>query len=86
MQARSFELGRLTDTQFTSVVVFAGSLNPLRSHIKLIKTKYHSDDAKEVHRQLRILVKDTDKKLQTVIEHEKAKSAGDGKVIGPASK
>ena len=86
MQARSFDPGRLTAAQFTSIVVLASSLNPVQSRIKLIKTKHHSDDVKEVYRQLRMLVRDTAKKLQTAMEREKAKSSGNGKVAEPASK
>ena len=86
MQAGSFDPGRLTAAQFTSIVVFASSLNPVQSRIKLIKTKHHSDDVKEVHRQLRMLVRDTAKKLQTAMEREKAKRGGNGKVAEPASK
>ena len=85
MQARSFDPRRLTAAQLTSFVVFASSLNLVQSHIKLIKTKHHSDDVKEVYRQLRMLVRDTARKLQTAIEREKAKHAGDNEVKGPTS-
>ena len=86
MQARSFDPGRLTAAQFTSIVVFASSLNPVQSRIKLIKTKHHYDDIKEVYRQLRMLVRDTAKELQTAIEREKAKRGDNGNAAKPASK
>ena len=86
MQARSFDPGRLTAAQLTSMVVFASSLNPVQSRIMLIKTKHHSDDVKEVYRQLRMLVRDTAKELQTAMERERAKRGGNGKVAEPASK
>ena len=85
MQACSFDLGRLTAAQFTSIIVFPSSLNPVQSHIKLIKTKPHSDDVKEVYRQRRMLVRDMAKKLQTAMERDKAKRGGNGKLAGPAS-
>ena len=86
MQVRSFDPGQLTAAQFTSIVVFASSLNPVQSRIKLIKTKHHSDNVKEVYRQRRMLVRDTAKKLQTAKEREKAKRGSNGKVAEPASR
>lgn len=71
----------------TSVIIFAGALDPVKSRIQFIKKKHHSDDVKEVDHQLRTLVKDTARKLQTAIEHEFAKRRhGDHEVMGSASK
>ena len=87
IQAQSLDPGRLTETQLESVIVFAGALDPVKSRIQFIKKKDHSDDVKEVDHQLRTLVKDTARKLQTAIEHESAKRRpSDHKVMGSASK
>ena len=86
MQARLFDPGRLTAAQFISIIVFTSSLNPFQSRIKLIKTKHHSDDVMEVYRQLRMLVRDTAKKVHRAMEREKAKRGGNSKVAKLASK
>ena len=68
-------------------MVFASALSPVKSRIKFIKSKYHADDVREIDRQLRILVRDTARKLQTAMEHESAKRrSGDHELIGSASK
>ena len=87
IQAQSLDPGRLTEAQFDSVLVFASALSPIKSRIKFIKNKHHADDVKEIDRQLRILVKDTARKLQTAMEHESAKRRpGYHEVIGSTSK
>ena len=68
-------------------MVFASALRPVKSRIKFIKNKHYADDVKEIDRQLKILVKDTARKLQTAMEDESAKrQPGDQEVIGSASK
>ena len=87
IQAQSVSPGRLTGAQFDLVVVFATTLTPVKSRIKFIKNKHNPDDVKEIDRQLRILVKDTARKLQTAIEHESAKRrSGNHEVIGSTTK
>ena len=72
--------------QFHSVGVSASALSPVKSHIKFIKNTHHADDVKEIDRQLRILVKDIARKLQTAMEHESTKRRhGDHEVIESAS-
>ena len=87
IQALSLDPERLTEAQFDSVVVFASALRPVKSRFKFIKNKHHTDDVKEIDRQLRILVKDTARKLQTAMEQESAKRGPDNpEVIGSTSK
>jgi len=67
------------------ILDFATSLPPVKSLIELVKKNHRADDVREVCHQLRILVKDTAKKLRTVMEHDYAERAGD-EVARPASK
>jgi len=67
------------------ILDFASSLPPVKSQIEFVKKNHHADDVREVSRQLRILVKDTAKKLRTAMEHDYAEWAGD-EVAGPPSK
>ena len=64
---------------------FASSLPAVKSQIQVVKTNYRADDIREVSRQLRILVKDTVKKLRMAMEHEYRPRAGD-EIAGPLSK
>jgi len=64
--------GRLTDSQVDSIVSFARSLSPVKERIELIKSQHHPDDVGELIRHLKILVKDSAKKLQTSNERQKA--------------
>ena len=73
IQAQSRDPRRLTKMQLESVIVFAGARDPVKSHIQFIKKKHHSDDVKEVDHQLRTLVKDMARKLQTGMKHKSAK-------------
>ena len=73
IQAQLLDPGRLTQAQFDSVGVVVSPLTPVKSRIKFIKNKHHADDVKEIDRQMRILVKDTARKLQTAMENESAK-------------
>ena len=56
---------------------FASSLPPVKSQIQVVKENHPADDVRDVSRQLRILVKDTAKKLRTAIQHDYAGRAGD---------
>jgi len=53
----------LTGTQMDSVLSFARSLTPVKGRIKLIKTNHRAEDVDEVEHQIRVLVRDTAKKL-----------------------
>ena len=75
--ALSWKPGSLTDDQLDSVVKFARSLPPVNSRITLIKTKHRQEDAVEVQRQLRHLVKDIGRKLQATIDRLYASQAED---------
>jgi hypothetical protein len=54
----------LTASQLDTVLSFARSLSPVKGRIKLIKTKHRPEDVDEVERQIKVLVRDTAKKLQ----------------------
>ena len=87
IQAQSLDPGRLTEAQFDPVVVLASARRPVKSRIKFIKSKHHADDVKEIDRQLKILVKNTARKLQTAMEHESGKRrTSDHEVIESMSK
>ena len=70
--ARLLDPGRLTESHVDLIVSFARSLSPVKEHIELIKCQYHPDDVEEFIRHLKILVKDSTKKLQTSNECHKA--------------
>ena len=67
------------------ILDFASALPPVKLQIKFVKKNHRADDVMEVSRQLRILVKDTDKKLRMAMEHDYAERAGEA-VAGPPSK
>ena len=67
------------------ILDFASSLPPVKSQIKFLKKNYWADDVREVSRPLRILVKDTAKKLRTAMEYDYAEQAND-EVARPPSK
>jgi len=70
--AHLLDLSRLTESQVDSIVSFARSGSPVKKRIKLIKSEHHPDDVGESIRHLKILVKDSAKKLQTSNERQKA--------------
>jgi len=67
----------LTGTQMHSVLSFAHSLTPVKGRIKLIKTNHRREDVDEVERQIRVLVRDTAKKLQATNDRLHAERAED---------
>jgi len=67
----------LTGTQMDSVLSFASSLTPVKGRIKLIKTNHRPEDVNEVERQIRVLVRDTAKKLQVTNNRLHAERAED---------
>jgi len=79
----------LTGTQMDSVLSFARSLTPVKGPIKLIKTNHRPEDVDEVDRQIRVLVRDTAKKLQAKndrLHAERAEDAIDAEVCDVESK
>jgi len=67
----------LTGTQMDTVLSCARSLTPVKGRIKLIKTKHRPKDVDKVERQIRVLVRDTAKKLQATNERLHAEWAED---------
>jgi len=65
MTARNLDPGRLTDTQVGAITVFACALPLVKDRVTLIKKKDQADDVGELTRHLRMLVKDSAKKLHT---------------------
>jgi len=63
--------GRLTELQVDSIVLFARSLLPVKGRIELIKSQHDSDDVGEFISHLKILIKDSAKKPQTMNERQK---------------
>jgi len=59
------------------VLSFARSLAPVKGQINLIKTNHRPEDVDEVERQIRVLVRDTVKKLQATNDRLHAERAED---------
>jgi len=60
-----------------SVLSFARSLMLVKGRIKLIKTNHRPEDVDEVERQIRVLVRDTAKKVQATNDRLHAERAED---------
>jgi len=84
--ARPLDPGCLTKSQVDSIISLARGLSPVRERIELIKRQHHTDDVWELIRHLKILVKDSAKKLQTSNERQRAERDGRGDVAEPPSK
>jgi len=84
--ARLLHPGHLTESEVESIVSFARSLSPVKEHIELIKSQHHPDDVGEFIHHLKILVKDSAKKLQTSNECQKAGRDLRGNVVDPPGK
>jgi len=67
----------LTGTQMDSVLSFACSVMPVKGQIKLIETNHCPEDVDEVEHQIRVVVKNTAKKLQATNNHLRAERAQD---------
>ena len=65
MTARNLDPGYRTDTQVDAITVFTGAHTPMKDQLVLIKKKHLPDDVKELTCQLRMLVKDSARKLNT---------------------
>jgi len=81
-----FDPGRLTESQVDSIVSFAGSLSPVKERIELIKSQHHPNYLGQFFRHLKILVKDSAKKLQTLNELQKAGRDHRGDIAEPPGK
>jgi len=66
--------------------VFAPTLSPVKERIELIKSQHHPHDVGEFIRHLKILVKDSAKKLQMSNERQKAGRDLRGDVAEPPGK
>jgi len=86
MIACHLDPGRLTETQVDSILLFTRGLSPVKERIQLIKRQHHADDLLELNRHLKILVRDSGKKLQTTTERQRAGRDGSGDVTEPPSK
>jgi len=64
---------------------FARSRPPIKQRVALVEAEHHADDLGELMQHLRILVKDSAKKLQATIERQRPERAGGGEVVGPQS-
>ena len=79
----------LTGSKMDSVLSFARSLTPVKGRIKLIKTNHRPEDVDEVERQIRVLVRNTAKKLQATnnrLHAERVEDAIDADVSDVQSK
>ena len=65
---------------------FARSHPSIKQCVALVEAEHCADDVGELLGHLRILVKDSAKKLQALQERHKVEQAGGGEVVGPLSK
>ena len=86
MIARHLDPGPLTEMQVDLVLLFGHGLTPVKEQIVLLKCQHHADDVLEMNWHLRILVKDSTKKLQATNEHKRADHDGRSDVTEPLSK
>jgi len=84
--AHILDLARLTESQVDSIVWFARSLSPVKERIEPIKSQYHPADEGEFIPHLKILVKDSAKKLEMSNERQKARRDLPGDVAEPPGK
>jgi len=86
MIAGRLDPGRLTETQVDLLLLFARGLSLVKDRIEFIKRQHHADDLLELNRHLKIVVRDSGKKLQTTKECQRAGRDGRGDVMEPQSK
>ena len=55
----------MTDTEGDAITVFARALTQVKDRVALIEKKHHTDDVRELTHQLRMLLKDSARKLLT---------------------
>jgi len=86
MTARNLDTGHLTEAQGEAITVFARALPPGKDRITHIKKNQHPNDIVELNRHLRMLVKDSPRKLHTSNLHGIAEHAGGRDVAESPSK
>ena len=84
--ARPLDPSCLTEWQVDSIILFAQSLSPVKEGIEFIKHHHNTDDVWEPIRHLKILVKDSAKKLLTSNKHQRAGRDVSGNVGEPPGK
>jgi len=65
MTARSLDPGHLREAQVEAITVVARALSPVKDRITHISNNHHPDDVVELTCHLRILVRDSARKLDT---------------------
>jgi len=65
MTARNLDPGHLTDAQVEAITLFARPLPPMKDRVTHINQNHHPDDVVELSRHLRMLVKDSGRKLHS---------------------
>jgi len=65
MTARNLDPGHLIEAQVEAISVFARALPHVKDRTTHIKKNYHPDDVVELTRHLKMLVKDSPRKLHT---------------------
>ena len=65
MTALNLDPSYLTDAQVEAISVFVRALPPVKDHVTHIKKNHHPNDVVELSRHLRMLVKDSSRKLHT---------------------
>ena len=86
MTASNLDPGHLTKTQVNAITVFAHPLLPVKERLALIKQKYHGEDVDELRPRLRMLVKDSARKLHLSNLREMAECTCRKKVAQSPSK
>jgi len=86
MTARNLNPGHLTDVQVEAITVFARALPRVKDRVTHIKKYPHPDDVVELTRRLRMLVKDSARKLHTANLRRIAERAGGRDVAQSPSK
>jgi len=84
--ARPLDPGYLTKSQVDSIISCAPALSPVKEHIELIKREHQADDVWELIRHLKILVKDSAKKVQMSNVRQRAERKGRGDIAELPSK
>jgi len=86
MIACHLDPGRLTKMPIDSILLFTGGLSAVKEQIELIKRQHHGDDRLQLNRHLKILVRDSGKKLQGTKEGQRAGRDSPGDFTEPPSK
>jgi len=84
--ARPLDPGHFTESHVDSIIWFARGLSAVKERIEVILCAQHADEVWELIRHLKILVKDSAKKLQTSNEHQRAEHEGHRDIVEPPGK